>query len=125
MGDKEQRQFLASLRRPQINQLCLEMQSIITNLKLFLAETHGYSEQEISRIMRGVKYDDLNTDVKAAPPSGREPEAQIEQHTKPQPASSDNLEQLKREDEMIRRSMTFELEWCVAQIEHGNKPYTD
>lgn len=124
MGNKEQREFLASLRRPQINQLCLEMQSIISNIKLFLADTHGYSDEEISKIIRGIKYEDLETTVEAARPTGKqEPKAQSEKDTPP--ATSDDLEREKLEDEMIRRSMAFELEWCLSQIQHGNKPYTD
>jgi hypothetical protein len=103
------------------------MQSIISSLKLFLAETHGYTDHEISRIMRGVKYEDLGSDVEAGPPSGKEPDARPEptQVAKTQEPSPADLAKLKQEDEMIRRSMMFELEWCVAQVEHGNKPYTD
>jgi hypothetical protein len=128
MDNNEQRQFVASLRRPQLNHLCLEMQAIILNLKLFLAETHGYSDNEISQIMRGMRHEDLGTTVEAgSPTSNVDPGAQEKPHTKKaksftQPSLYD-LAKLKQNDEMVRRSMAFELEWCVTQIEHGNYPW--
>jgi len=130
MRDNDQREFLASLRRPQINQLCLEMQAIISNLKLFLAETYGFSEDETSKIMLGRKFEDIES-LGAKPPARRkgetDPRAQSEHTPKcttdTAPISTPaDLAQLKKEDEMIRRSLMFELEWCMAQIEQGNYP---
>jgi hypothetical protein len=131
MGNSEQREFLASLRRAQINQLCLEMQSIISNFKLFLSEAHGYTDADLSKIMVGRTYDELETAVEntSARPTGTEgskaeskpaPSSKAKSLTQPKPA---DLDRLKKEDEMIRRSMTFELEWCIAQIQRGNYPH--
>jgi len=130
MGNSEQHEFLASLRRAQINQLCLEMQSIISNLKLFLTETHGYTDAELSKIMMGRTSEDLGIEDTSARPTGTEGS---KAKSKPAPTSeakltfteptTADLDQLKKEDEMIRRSMAFELEWCLAQIQRGNYPH--
>lgn len=122
MNDRQQREFIASLKRSQINNLCLELQSIISKLKSFLREAHGYDAEDLGKIMLG------NFSVRQQPPvrndntpinhksedTGRKPEQT--------PTRSTDLDQLKRDDENIRRSLTFELEWCIGQVEKGNYP---
>ena len=129
MRNSEQREFLQNLRRPQINQLCLEMQTIISNLKLFLAETYGITEQETSKIMQGKKVEEiesLRNNPSAGVPNLDEPESFIgtEESTHEDQKSEEpiDLSKLKNEDEAIRRSLMFELEWCVAQVQQGNYP---
>lgn len=128
MDHKQQKTFIANLRRPQLNQLCLELQAMVTNFKTYLAETHGYTTEEVEKIMFGTKYEDLDTTI------GKSPASSAEKNTKPnqgdtrmansfvQPNPAD-LARLKREDEIERRALMFELEWCVAQIEQGNFPH--
>lgn len=130
MDNSEQKQFLSSLSRAHINQLCLEMQQIITNLKVFLAESHGYTDAELTKIMTGKKYEELGISVDRHPPthngnqafaSERIENSKIRDHfTQPNPQ---DLAKLKKEDENVRRSLMFELEWCVNQVEQGNFPY--
>jgi len=122
MDNSQQKQFIASLRRPQLNQLCLEMQAMLSNFQMFLAETHGYTEEEIHRIQRGTKFEDLETTVDPSTQPTRtaaEPTTKAKSFVQPNPQ---DLAAAKKEDEMIRRSLAFELQWCVANIEKGLRP---
>lgn len=123
MDNKQQKEFISNLRRPQVNQLALELQLMVTNFKLFLQETHGYTEDEVNKIMFGTKYEDLETTVEAARPSAEDSTPTEQPSDRFTFADPQDLAKLKREDEMHRRSLTFELEWCIAQIEQGNFPH--
>ena len=121
--DANTQQKIASLTRPQINQLCLGMQTMITNLKTFLSQTHGYSDQAIVQIANGVQFENISNSKHSAldkpdPNVGTTRMAESFTHPNPQ-----DILRLKREDESIRRSMMFELEWCQQQIESGNFPH--
>lgn len=119
MSDKRQRKYVTQLTRAQINQLAVELQTIVRNFQTYLAETHGYSEAEITKIMAGTKFEDLETVAQA----GEEPSegsSVSERFTQPNPA---DLHRLKQEDEYLRRSMQFELEWCLTQVERNQYPH--
>lgn len=126
MSNRSQREFIEKLSRPQLNQLCLELQAMVTNFKLFLAETHGYTNDEVTQIMFGKKFEDIST---ASPKSSRHSaNKDTNRGQQPTPPASDEsinheLAGIKQEDELHRRALMFELEWCVAQIERGNFPY--
>lgn len=126
MDNNAQKQFLASLSRPDITKLCLEMQTIITNLKIFLSDVHGYSESDLNKIMLGKDYTDIIQDSDKHRKSDNKSVEDFntskirEKFTQPNPQ---DFARLKKEDEEIRRSLTFELEWCINQVEQGHFPY--
>lgn len=124
MHDKQQREFIANLNRSQINQLCLELQSMVTNFKLFLVETHGYTDDEVTKIMFGKKYDELDT-VAPRPLVDNNTKSNLDEPSTNPKAEQPNIDfaKLKRDDIAHRRAMLFELEWCLAQIEQGKYPF--
>lgn len=121
MSDKRQRRkYVSQLTRAQINQLCSELQAIVRNFQTFLAETHGYSEPEIAKIMAGTKFEDLETIADSVGDEPSEESTVSQKFTQPNPA---DLHRLKQEDEYLRRSMMFELEWCLTQVERNQYPH--